>query len=125
MYNILTFIAILYAPFFSSAAIAQEWTGLSGCGIYQVDGVGRSTKEGLVLVVNEKTKSEFTINVPIKNELFLAPYVDKTMHASVEISKKSLGSKIEGTIKEIKRRIQNPLDPMDTGVKLISKAACK
>lgn len=123
--NIFSFTAVLGMFLLVPATLAQEWTGVSDCGLYQVNGVGRSTKAGLVLVVNEKTKSEFTISVPVTNEPFLAPYVDKAMEASVAISKKSLGSKIEGTIKEIKRRIPNPLDPMDTGVKLISKAACK
>lgn len=117
---ILTFVLLL-----SSVTIAQEWTGISDCGIYQVNGIGRSTKEGLALVVNEKTKSEFTINVPIMNGPFLAPYVDKAIQASVEISKKATGSKIEGIIKEIKSRIPDPLNPKDTGVKLILKAACK
>ena len=119
--TLLTLFIILLAQ----NSFAQEWTGISDCGIYQVSGIARLTKEGPVMLVNEKTKSEFIINVPTMNEPFLAPYIDKAMLASVEISKKSVGSKIEGTIKEIKRRIPNPLDPMDTGVKLISKAACK
>lgn len=111
--------------FLAQSSFAQDWLGISDCGLYQVNGVARLTKEGPVMVVNEKTKSEFIITVPTFNEPFLAPYIDKAMQASVEISKKSLGSKIEGTIKEIKRRISNPLKPMDTGVKLISKVACK
>jgi hypothetical protein len=118
-------IFITLTLFISSPLLAQDWTGISDCGVYQVNAVARSVKSGLVIIVNEKTKSEITISVPVQNEAFLAPYVDKAMSASVVFSKKAQGSKAEGSIKDIKSRIPNPINPMDTGIKLISKARCK
>lgn len=109
----------------SSSALALDWTGISNCGTYQVKGVGRLSDKGLMIVVNEKSQSEVTIIVPIENEAFLAPYVDKAMEASVLFTAKPKGSKAEGIIKEIKSRIPNPINPKDTGIKFISKAACK
>lgn len=109
----------------SPSVFSQDWTGISDCGTYKVSGVARSAKNGLVIVVNEKSKSEVTINVPLQNEALLAPYVDMALEASLIFTKKSQGSKVEGTIKEIKSRVPNPINPMDTGIKLISKAKCK
>lgn len=108
-----------------SSLWSQEWNGISSCGTYQVKGVARSTDQGLVIAVNEKSQSEIIIKVSVQNESFLAPYVDKAMEASVLFEKMSRGPSVEGTIKEIKSRIPNPINPMDTGIKLISKAACK
>lgn len=119
----LIFIPSLYL--ISSATFSQDWTGISDCGTYQVNGIARSTKKGLVIMVNEKTQSEITITTPILNETYLAPYVDKALKASVVFAKKSPGSKALGTIKEIESRVPNPLNPMDTGIKLISKAKCE
>lgn len=118
-------ISITFTLLISSSLFAQDWTGISDCGVYQVNAVARSVKNGLVIIVNEKTKSEITISVPVQNEAYLAPYVDRAMTASVIFAKKSQGAKVEGTIKEIKSRIPNPINPMDTGIKLISKAECK
>lgn len=104
---------------------AQEWTGISSCGTYQVKGIARSTDKGLVIAVNEKSQSEIIIKVSVQNESFLAPYVDKAIEASVLFEKMPRGPIVEGTIKEIKSRIPNPINPLDTGTKLISKAPCK
>ncbi len=109
----------------SNQSLAESWTGISHCGIYEVKGVAHSTKNGLVIVVNEKTRSEIVITVPILNEAKLAPYIDKAFSAEVLIETIPSGSKVIGTIKDIHSRIPNPLDPKDTGLKMISKAKCK
>ena len=116
---------IIFLIQLSSTVFAQDWTGITDCGIYQVRAVANSTDDGLQIIVNEKTQSEFKIIVPTQNEPYLAPYVKKPLEAKVLIEKKTSGSDVTGTIKEIKSRIPNPIDPMDTGVKLISKAKCK
>ena len=105
----------------SASLFAEDWTGFSGCGTYEVSGTARSLKKSLVILVNEKSKSEMIINVPIINEPMLAPYLDKPILATLDFDK----SKSEGTVKIIKSRIPNPLNPMDTGIKLMSKADCK
>jgi hypothetical protein len=108
-----------------SSVFAEAWTGISDCGIYRVKGVARSTPNGLIIVVNEKSKSEINIKIPEHNEAFLAPYVDKAIEASVKIVNKSQGSSVEGIIMKIASRIPNPINPKDTGIKLSSKALCK
>lgn len=129
LFNIGTFMSSFLLPIFllllSLPALAEEWTGFSDCGIYQVNGVARTTKNGLVIVVNEKTQSELIITVPILNEAKLAPYIDKALAANVVIEQKPSGPKFLATIKEIQSRIPNPLAPKDTGIKIISKVECK
>lgn len=109
----------------SPPLFAQDWTGVNGCGIYQVKGIGHLGDKGLTIIVNEKTQSEFQIKVPTLNEAYLAPYIKRPLEAKILIDKKPNGVDVTATIKEIKSRIPNPLNPMDTGIKLISKAKCK
>jgi hypothetical protein len=85
----------------------------------------RSSKNVLVVVVNEKTKSEIVITVPIPNEALLAPYIDKPIVAKLAINSKASGAHIWGTIQEIQARVPNPLSNSDTGMQLIAKTECK
>jgi hypothetical protein len=117
---LLTFLFFILPPTF-----ADNWTGVSTCGIYLAKGIVRSTHDGLGIIVNEKTQSEIVIHVPIQNEAFLAPYLDRAMTASVAISRLSPNLKIEAIVKAIASRIPNPLNPMDSGIKLIGKTECK
>jgi hypothetical protein len=111
--------------FLSTLSLADNWTGVSDCGTYQVKGIGRSSKNGPIIVVNEKTQSEIIITLPIPNEAILAPYVDRSFVAIVQIDEMTSGPKMKGLIQEIKTRIPDPLTPNDTGIKMISKAKCK
>jgi hypothetical protein len=110
---------------FSFHLLADDWTGITDCGSYLIRGITRSTKNGLIIVVNEKTQSEITILVPILNEAMLAPYIDRAITATVTVEKKLPGEKVRGTIQHIKSRNPNPLNPKDTGVSIITKADCK
>lgn len=110
----------------SSSLFSQEsWTGITVCGLYSAKGIVRSYKDGLVINVNEKTKSEIIISVPIMNEPKLAPYLNKAVEASIEFKKLTPHLKLLGTVTQIKSRLPNPIDPSDTGIKLISKGACQ
>ena len=102
---------------------ASEWFGYKGCGLYRVRGIGRSRPNGLKIILNEKTNSEILISLPITNEVMLAPYVNKELTAKVKIYKTD-GATASGVIKEIDRRIPNPLDPKDTGIDYIDKSDC-
>jgi len=95
-------ILVMFLIQLPSTVIAQDWTGIAGCGVYQVKGTGHLSDEGLSIIVNEKTQSEFKIKVPIKNEVYLAPYVKRPLEARVLIDKKPHGADVSGTIKEIK-----------------------
>jgi hypothetical protein len=119
---------LILLPFFllllSLPAQAQEWTGID-CGTYEVKGVVRSSKNVLLVVVNEKTKSEILITVPIPNEALLAPYIDKPMLAKLVVNSKTSGPHILGTIQDIQARVPNPIANRDTGMHLIAKTECK
>ena len=79
---------LISTTFLSSFANAATlWNGFKGCGMYQALGIGRSTKNGLVIVINEKTQSEIVLTLPIANEATLAPYVDRELNASVILKK--------------------------------------
>lgn len=104
---------------------STNWTGISDCGTYQVRGVARSANSAPHIIVNEKTKSQFSIIVPIENEAYLAPYLNREIEAMVLFEKRVQGQKVEGLIKEMKLRVPNPINPLDTGVKLVSKTGCK
>jgi hypothetical protein len=115
------FLSTILILLVSIPANSQDWSGISKCGIYLVNGIVRTTPKGHVIVVNEKSQSEFTITVSIPNEAKLAPYLDKAMVAKVALVKKSL----LGEVKEISSRIPNPLSPQDTGVKLLTQIKCQ
>ena len=114
----------LFLLLLSLAAQAEEWTGID-CGTYEVKGVVRSSKNVLLVVVNEKTKSEIVITVPIPNEALLAPYIDKPIIAKLVVNSKASGAHILGTIQDIQARVPNPVSNSDTGVQLIAKTECK
>ena len=114
----------LFLLLLSLPAQAQEWTGID-CGTYEVKGVVRSSKNVLLIIVNEKTKSEIVITVPIPNEALLAPHVDKPILANLVVNSKASGPHFLGTIQEIQARVPNPLSNRDTGMQLIAKTECK
>ena len=114
----------LFLLLISLPVLAQEWTGID-CGTYEAKGVVRSSENVLLIRVNEKTKSEILITVPIPNEALLAPYVDKPIVAKLVINSKASGAHILGTIQEIQARVPNPLSSKDTGMQLIAKTECK
>lgn len=105
--------------------LAHAWTGISDCGLYEVRAIARSTPKGLVMVVNEQSQSQFTIILPITNEATLAPYIDKPLTASVLFEKKYSTASTLGIVQKIEDRIPNPLLPLDTGLKLMTKGRCK
>lgn len=121
------FLLLIFSLYLLSATslLAADWTGFKGCGLYKVRGVGRTIKNALVIVVNEKTKSEIIFSLPINNEPTLAPYVDRPLEATVQINKPMNGSKGFGVVQSIKSRLPDPLNPVDTGMSLMTKSECK
>ena len=119
------FVLSLFSIFLSFSSYAADWTGFTDCGDYLVNGIARSDKNGIVIVVNEKTQSQISITVPISHEPILAPYLNKELKATLHFEKKSPGTKLSGTIIAIDSRNPNPLNPKDTGISLINKANCK
>jgi hypothetical protein len=120
-------LVIAYFALVTSTTLHGEgWMGSIECGQYEAKGIVRSINNELHIVVNEKTQSEIIITVPIQNEATLAPYVNMPVAAKVEFLNKPVKKeKLSGTVKEIKARVPNPLNPADTGIKLLSKEKCK
>jgi hypothetical protein len=122
MHFILT---IILLGSFSTPISAADWTGFQGCGLYQVRAIARSIKNIPMIVINEKTQSEIVLTLPIENEPTLAPYINRAFLAEVQIEKKMIGPNGKGIVKNIKTRLPDPLNPTDTGIKLITKSECK
>ncbi len=118
-------ISILIFMISTSLYSQESWTGINSCGLYRAKGTVQLSKDGPVVIVNEKTKSEIIISVPIQNEPIMAPYIGKPIEASIEFKKISKDSKIIGTVKTIKSRLPNPINPRDTEIILISKGVCE
>lgn len=98
---------------------------LSDCGEYEVRGIVRSNDKGYGIVVNEKTMSEMTIALPLREQLKILPYADKPMSAVMVLDKKFDGTKGESdNLISIKNRIPDPLRPADTGLALLKKMEC-
>jgi len=99
--------------------------GLSDCGEYEVRGVIRAKKTSYEIVVNEKTRSELNIALPLHEQLKLLPYSNKPMTAVLILDKKFDGTDgISEKIISIKSRIPDPLKPNDTGLSLLKKMKC-
>jgi hypothetical protein len=120
----MTLLSAIFLTFFITPN-QQNWSGITVCGSYQVSGIVRAFKSGLVMVVNEKTQSEIVISVPIPNEAKLAPYLDKSMLATVAFVKKPQASHYQAVVQNIAARIPNPLSPKDSGIKILSEAKCQ
>lgn len=103
-----------------------SFAALSSCGEYQVRAIVRAGTIGHEIVVNEKTKSELTLTMPIEERIKLAPYVDRAITAVVLLNTKFDGTKGEiDRIISIEYRIPDPMNPADTGLKLKKKTGCK
>ncbi len=108
----------------ATSATAADWTGFQGCGLYEVKGVVRFVKNIPTMIINEGTKSEIKLSVPIENEPKLSPYIDTPFIADVELKSKMNGSLGTGTVVKIETRLPHPLNPKDTGMKFLKKSEC-
>jgi hypothetical protein len=116
---------IFFSLLISLPALAQNWSGVSECGLYRAQGIARTTNKGPVIVVNEKSRSEVILSVSLISEVKLAPYIDRAIVVTIAVNKNPKSQHFTATIKEIKSRIPNPLSPNDTGINIISKEKCQ
>lgn len=114
---------ILLSFFFSTSILAEV---ITECGEYNVRAVVRAKKDGMVIVVNEKTQSEHTIALPVQEQAKLGAYMEKPASITLLLTSPFNGTRgYSNTIIKIEDRIPNPLNPQDTGFKLIKKLDCK
>ncbi len=98
---------------------------ISDCGLYEIQGEVRVINTKRVLSVNSKTLSEYLIYFPASEEAKLALYDNRDIKAQVYLLEKLNGTVGNGsTIEEIESRIPNPLNPQETGFKLIRSKDC-
>lgn len=114
-----------YALIFLIALPTLSMAALSECGEYEVRAVVRAKETSYEIVINEKTRSELNIALPLKEQLKLLPYANKPMTAVLLLDKKFDGTngRSEKVI-SIKSRIPDPLKPDDTGLSLLKKTNC-
>lgn len=106
-------------------AQSKSWSAVE-CGRYTIDGVVRKNPHhGLILVVNEKSKSENKLTFKSGELSKVALYIDKS------ISMEAVILKIDGTrgevssIESVKLRLPDPLHPdLDGGFILRKKMEC-
>lgn len=123
-------IGLLSLSFFAGTIYAEEnispaYKGFEGCGDYQISGVISENNHKLFLYINKGTRSEYRFNIPAKEEMTVAPYINKSLEAKLFIKK------MNGTIGEIEKirdtqfHIADPLHPVsDTGFRLIKRREC-
>lgn len=100
--------------------------GISDCGEYSIRGVVRPTSEGLSLIVNEKTQSEYKISMPIFEQGKIGGYINKPVTVRALLDKKFDGTKgYTEKILSSEFRLPDPLNPKDTGFTLDKKTNCK
>ena len=125
------FITCFLGVFFNYIAAANDevvFTGLVSCGEYLVAGVVRAPKEGIRVVVNEKTKSEYNISLSILDQARIAGLVNYTVTVNLLLDKKFDGTKGVASLitKQAEMRVPDPLNPArDTGFKLLKASECK
>lgn len=114
-------------PLFSSEE-GEFQPMLEECGEYQVSGIVRLIDHSPKVVVHEKTQSQFIITLPFEKEIKLAAYLDYPILLNATFTKKltQLSKAHAASVtKDPVMRIPHPLNPMDTGFRLISAQDCK
>ena len=99
---------------------------ITDCGEYTARGVVRAKEDGLKLIVNEKTQSEYVISMDPLAQGQLSGLIDRDALVKLVLDKKLDGQK--ATISKIisaKARIPDPLNPEDSGFTLDKKIPCK
>ncbi|MEA9357882.1 hypothetical protein SHI21_16750 [Bacteriovorax sp. PP10] len=108
--------------FVSTTLHANE---LSECGEYTIKGVIRPLKDGITIVVNEKTKSELKITTTIPESSQLAAFSNRPVTVTALLNKKFDGTKgFAEKIIKTEFRLPDPMNPKDTGINLEKKGEC-
>jgi hypothetical protein len=117
-------IILLFSFLFSQILFANDF---SVCGEYSVKGVVRAREKSVVLMVNEKTFSEYIISFRAPEDaLQLALYVDQPVEANLLLLKKFNGTiGVADKLERTEVRVPNPINSLDTGFFLNRKIPCQ
>lgn len=117
IFSTLTFSALADESFVGSPAL---------CGKYKIRGVARIIDNDIVFMVNEKTKSQIKLSMPVTEEVKLGPFIDRPVVLTGVLLSKMDGT--NGTLNEIigtpEKRIPDPMRPGDTGFHFLSSENC-
>lgn len=110
---------LILIPTISLAEIVTD------CGEYSVRGIVRAKIDGLKLIINEKTQSEYTISMSPSEQGQIGNLIDRDVTVELLLDKKIIGQSFATSkILSSKSRIPNPLNPNDTGFSLLKKIPC-
>lgn len=103
------------------------FAGLEKCGKYRFNGVVRDTQDGTKLIINEKTLSEYKITFDQNDSLKLTVYHDQHVSGELDISKLSESYVINKDVEllSVNNRVPNPLNSMDTFLKIETEKKCE
>lgn len=102
-----------------NAAIITE------CGEYTAKGIVRAKEDGIKLIVNEKTQSEYVISMPRLEQGKIAGHIDRDVTVKLLLDKLDGQKGLTENIISIDFRIPDPLKPGDTGFTLDKKTPCR
>lgn len=101
-------------------------TPTMACGIYQINGVVRSSKTGYKIVVAEGSKSETVFSSSHREEVKLFPYIGLPVSTSVMVLKPFDGTRAQiEKIQSIDLRAPDPLKGNDSRFELAKKMNCR
>ncbi len=118
---------ILTSLLYSSANASESYGSFQGCGSYKIAGVIRKDPDtALVLVVNEKTASEYRFK-PAPGELpSFASYLDTPIHLNVDVIQSEGHRGVVSHPSELNPRAPDPIHPhLNSGFALLKKRKCE
>ena len=102
-------------------------TTLKDCGQYQIWGVVRKTYKqgGLVVKINEHSKSEYNLEISKKDRLKFAGFIDRSFTGEGEISKIDGTKALISNPQKLELRVPDPINPLrDSKLELLDKHGC-
>jgi hypothetical protein len=118
---------MLFFLIFAKHVFADAHIMTGKCGEYKILGRARVINNTPVIIVNERTMSEYVLSIPVEEEPKLAPYINRHFKFSGTIEKKLNGTKGEiKLLKELELVVPNPLNgSKDSGLMKIKDISCK
>lgn len=118
-----------YLLFFLYASLVSAETmqpSPADCGEYKVNGMVRLIDERIKVVVHEKTRSEIILDFELPDQPRLTPFFDRPIALNVVLNTKWNGTrgKVSSISGDPEARVPDPLNPQDTGFKLVKTLPC-
>jgi hypothetical protein len=97
----------------------------SECHRYEMQGLVKTNKLNMQLIVNDETRSKLTFDVPLENVHKLTPYIDGMVKGQFLFQEHPSKTKKIETIVSVERVLPDPLHPTQhTYVRYLGKEKC-